>query len=84
MFLPFSSNTSSRYLFLTKCEPALVLCVYAFALSGSIDGEVPQIIELLALGAIASKCALRLPVPSISGASPLCLPIVKLSSIASF
>ena len=63
-------NSSSRYLFFTKWEPARVRCVYAFALDGSIDGEVPQIIELLAFGAIASRWALRLPVPCMSGASP--------------
>ena len=51
-------------------EPARVLCVYAFALLGSIDGDVPQMIELFALGAIASRCELRLPVPSMSGHSP--------------
>src|SRR6056300_1683630 len=32
---------------------------------------LPQIILLLAFGAIANKCALRKPVPSMSGASPL-------------
>ena len=52
----------------------LVLCVYAFAFNGSIDGDVPQIIELFAFGAIASRCALRLPVPFMSGASPLVPP----------
>ena len=51
--------------------------MYAFAFDGSIDGDVPTMIELFALGAIASRCALRLPVPRMSGASPLSLPIIK-------
>ena len=73
-------SSSSRYLFLIRCEPALVLCVYAFALCGSIDGEQLTIIELFALGAIASRCAFLLPVPSISGHSPLSSASVSLSS----
>ena len=84
VFLSTFSSSSARYLFFTRCDPALVLWVYAFAFNGSIDGEVPQIIELFAFGAIASRCALRLPVPSMSGASPFIAPNLRLSSVASF
>ena len=57
--------------------------MYAFALFGSIDGDVPQIIELFALGAIASRCELRLPVPSMSGHSPRSVANCSVSNIAS-
>ena len=43
---------------------------------------MPQIIEDEALGAIANKCALRIPVPSMSGASPLLIASLLDSSTA--
>ena len=58
-------------MFFTRKLPARVLCVYAFAFIGSIEGEVARMIPELALGAIARRCALRLPVPTPSGYSPL-------------
>ena len=51
VFSPCPSNTSSKALFLTKCAPARVLCVYAFDLIGSIDAEQPHIIDELASSA---------------------------------
>ena len=57
--------------------------MYAFALLGSIDGDVPQIIELLALGAMARRCELRRPVPSISGHSPRSVASFNVSATAS-
>ena len=51
---PFALRILSRNLFLFKCEPESVSCLYALARYGSIDGEVlPMRIEELALGATA-------------------------------
>ena len=52
----FPIISSSKNLFFTRLEPDFVFCVYAFALNGSILGEVlPHIIDELALGAIANR-----------------------------
>ena len=45
-------------------------------------GVHPHMIELLALGATASRCALRLPEPFISDGSPFSLANNRLSSRA--
>ena len=65
-------RSSSKNLFFTRLLPDLVFCVYAFALNGSILGEVlPHKILELALGAIANKCAFRTEAVSSSGHAPL-------------
>ena len=77
-FLSF--NNCSRYLFFTRNEPARVRCVYAFAFIGSIDGDVERITPLDAFGAMASRCALRLPDPSPSRYSPRSLASCSVSA----
>ena len=60
-----------------------VLWAKALSLTGSILGLQPQIIELLAFGAIANKWALRIPEPLMSSGSPRSLASCLLRATAS-
>jgi hypothetical protein len=56
VFCPFSLSKFSKYTFLTKKLPLKVFCKYAFPAIGSIHGvQLPAIIDMLAVGAIAVK-----------------------------